>query len=61
MALETVKDGQCNQENTLNNIEKSHMDSMPTSNATDEINPKKGKIENEFFRRVYELHYHDIR
>ncbi len=42
MALETANDGQCNQENALNKSEKSLIDSMPTSNAMDENNPKKG-------------------
>lgn len=44
MALGQAKDGQCNQESTLNKSEKSLIDPMPTSNAMDENNPKKGRI-----------------
>lgn len=52
MALGTAKDGQCNQENTLNKSEKSLIDSMPTSNSMEEINSKKGKIGNECLHKV---------
>lgn len=52
MALGTAKDGQCNQENTLNKSEKSLIDSTPTSNSMDEINSKKGKIGMECLHKV---------
>ncbi|KAJ6648615.1 Clustered mitochondria protein like [Pseudolycoriella hygida] len=42
MALGTTNDGQCNEENTLNQSEKLHIDSMPTSNAMEEIHLKNG-------------------
>lgn len=55
MALGTANDGQCNQENTLNKSEKSHIDPMPTSNAMDENNPKKGRIRIECVLKVFNL------